>query len=53
MHTRSIERIHKRVATDKLHTYCFMNKQYVKVVQKQVKAYLRLMNSKNYTVLTV
>ena len=30
MHTSSIKGVHKRIPTDKICTYCSMNKQYIK-----------------------
>ena len=46
IHISSIKKEHKCVPIDKICTHCIMNKQYVKEVQKQIKAHLRLMDDK-------
>ena len=40
-----LKRMHKRVPTDKICTYCSMNNQYMKEVQNQKKVYMKLLDS--------
>ena len=42
LHASSVEKNTQKYPTDKVCTYCSMNQQYVKGVQKRKKAYLGL-----------